>query len=548
MGRSPTTVGWNTGAGLAPAPFSGAGVGWVVLIGVLPLAELAFLTHRFDPSVLATRGGWLAHAVAASGDVVRAAVPLLAAAVLIGAARYRQLAPALHTALASPRRPWGALAGHLAGFAAVVWLGDTVFGDGEPTTGPLLAWIAAGAFAAVCWLVALLPGIARSGRAPLVAAAAAAGVGLLGAGAAAVTRDWWQPLGRSTVWTVYGLLVGLGYEVGAEPERFLVGTPRFVVEITPYCSGYQGIGLMWVFLGAYLALFRERLRFPRALWLLPIGTALAWILNAVRIAALVAIGHAGHEEIAVQGFHYHAGTLLFCATALGLGAWAMSSRAFGRTVAAPVGRADRATAAYVLPLVTLLATSLVTGAASSGGVDALYGVRVVTAAAVLWWYRRELAGAGWRCSWNGVGIGVVAFAVWVALAGTGADGDLGTVLARHDVAWRLPWIGFRTLGAVVIVPIVEELAFRGYLARRLTGAEFTAVPLERVTWPALAASSVLFGLMHRDVVAGAAVGILYGWAARRRGRLGDAVLAHGITNALLVAAVLLAGHLPFSGR
>jgi membrane protease YdiL (CAAX protease family) len=39
--------------------------------------------------------------------------------------------------------------------------------------------------------------------------------------------------------------------------------------------------------------------------------------------------------------------------------------------------------------------------------------------------------------------------------------------------------------------------------------------------------------MHHDVVAGAAVGILYGLAARRRGRLGDAVLAHAVTNALL---------------
>jgi membrane protease YdiL (CAAX protease family) len=39
--------------------------------------------------------------------------------------------------------------------------------------------------------------------------------------------------------------------------------------------------------------------------------------------------------------------------------------------------------------------------------------------------------------------------------------------------------------------------------------------------------------MHHDVLAGAAVGLLYSLAARRRGQLGDAVLAHGVTNALL---------------
>ena len=39
--------------------------------------------------------------------------------------------------------------------------------------------------------------------------------------------------------------------------------------------------------------------------------------------------------------------------------------------------------------------------------------------------------------------------------------------------------------------------------------------------------------MHHDVAAGAAVGVLCGLAARRRGQLGDAVLAHAVTDALL---------------
>jgi CAAX prenyl protease-like protein len=93
----------------------------------------------------------------------------------------------------------------------------------------------------------------------------------------------------------------------------------------------------------------------------------------------------------------------------------------------------------------------------------------------------------------------------------------------------------------VVVPLVEELAFRGYLARRLTAADFASVPLDRVTWPALLAAAAVFGLMHHDVVAGAAVGVLYGVAARHRGQLGDAVTAHAVTNALLAAMALHAG-------
>src|SRR5207244_3140951 len=97
-------------------------VAWLVVLGALPLAELALLSSRFDASVLAARGGWLAHVVGASGDLVRAALPLLAAALLVGAARLPVVRPALLGAFVSARRPWAALLAHLACFGALVVL------------------------------------------------------------------------------------------------------------------------------------------------------------------------------------------------------------------------------------------------------------------------------------------------------------------------------------------------------------------------------------------------------------------------------------------
>jgi len=47
----------------------------------------------------------------------------------------------------------------------------------------------------------------------------------------------------------------------------VVGTDSFAVEIAWQCSGYEGIGLVWAFLGAYIWFFRRQLRFPQA-WLL----------------------------------------------------------------------------------------------------------------------------------------------------------------------------------------------------------------------------------------------------------------------------------------
>jgi membrane protease YdiL (CAAX protease family) len=56
------------------------------------------------------------------------------------------------------------------------------------------------------------------------------------------------------------------------------------------------------------------------------------------------------------------------------------------------------------------------------------------------------------------------------------------------------------------------------------------------------ASSLLFGALPGERwFAGTLAGALYAWAMIRRGSVGDAVLAHSITNALLAAFVLYFG-------
>jgi len=99
---------------------------------------------------------------------------------------------------------------------------------------------------------------------------------------------------------------------------------------------------------------------------------------------------------------------------------------------------------------------------------------------------------------------------------------------------------------VVTVPIVEELAFRGYLMRRLSAAEFEKVALPSVTWLAVLSSSLVFGVMHGERwVAGTLAGICYGVLTKRAGRIGEAFLAHAVTNALLAAAVILKGNFQY---
>ena len=64
-------------------------------------------------------------------------------------------------------------------------------------------------------------------------------------------------------------------------------------------------GIVW------LLLFRKESRFPQALVLIPAGVVLIYLLNAARIAALILIGDAGAERIALGGFHSQAGWIAF---------------------------------------------------------------------------------------------------------------------------------------------------------------------------------------------------------------------------------------------
>ena len=101
---------------------------------------------------------------------------------------------------------------------------------------------------------------------------------------------------------------------------------------------------------------------------------------------------------------------------------------------------------------------------------------------------------------------------------------------------------FRSLRATVLVPIMEELFWRGWLMRWLIKPDFERVPLG--TWSAEAfwITAVLFGVEHGpfwDV--GLAAGIIYNWWMLRTRSLGDLILAHAVTNGLLCWYVIAYG-------
>ncbi len=202
------------------------------------------------------------------------------------------------------------------------------------------------------------------------------------------------------------------------------------------------------------------------------------------------------------------------------------------------------TVAALAPLFSIVAVTMITGAFTVG-FDAYYPLRVLAAAGALYYFRGAYAELRRIPSWQSVAVGVGTFAVWMALEPfnrvDGANTSLAAELAQLPNAGAAAWLAFRVVGTVITGPIAEELAFRGYLIRRLVDSDFTTVRPGRFTWLSFVVSSMLFGALHGRWLAGTLAGMAYALTLYRRGEIVDAIVAHATTNALIAGLVLATG-------
>jgi exosortase E/protease (VPEID-CTERM system) len=303
------------------------------------------------------------------------------------------------------------------------------------------------------------------------------------------------------------------------------------------------MALILLFGVAWLSFFRREYVFPQALLILPAGLLAMFILNAVRITGLILIGTAGRERVALGGFHSEAGWISFNVLALVFAAasgrlpWVGASRTENPRTAA-LWR-ENVVAAYLLPFLAILASSMVSRAISAD-FEWLYPLRFIAVLVVLWVFRCTYKRLDWTFGWVAPTIGAFVFLIWIALtADSTGQHHMPFALASASALGRITWISIRVAAAVVTCPIAEELAFRGYLIRRFVKREFELVSSNNVTLIGLLLSSVAFGAFHgRYWFPGTLAGLLYGLALARKGKIGDAVAAHATTNALLAAYIL----------
>lgn len=169
----------------------------------------------------------------------------------------------------------------------------------------------------------------------------------------------------------------------------------------------------------------------------------------------------------------------------------------------------------------------------------IYPAQTIICGALLIWFWREYDfGAVRRVLFTCAGA-LVVFALWIApqaLLGfaprlDGFNPDLFS--GQTGVYWAT--ILFRFLRLVVVVPLVEEIFWRGFLLRYFINDKFWAVPMGAFSWTSFAAVTVGFGVAHSraDWIGAFLASALYNWVAYRTKSLGSCVLAHAITNLLL---------------
>jgi CAAX prenyl protease-like protein len=155
-----------------------------------------------------------------------------------------------------------------------------------------------------------------------------------------------------------------------------------------------------------------------------------------------------------------------------------------------------------------------------------------------------------------IALGIAVFALWVSpdllipgwrshwLFQNGVTGRITTSIPPRELTPLM--LALRLMRASLLVPVLEELFWRGWLPRWLQDSRFYRVPLGQYSAFAFCATAILFALEHGPYwEVGLMCGIIYNWWMRRTRSLGDLMLTHATTNLALSIYIIVSGRWSF---
>ena len=204
--------------------------------------------------------------------------------------------------------------------------------------------------------------------------------------------------------------------------------------------------------------------------------------------------------------------------------------------------------AYVSPFVLFMAgLALVSAVASfapeQGGPLWLsdpkywvYPLQTVACGTLLLWFWKTYDWGTSRHALTAIATGLVVLAIWISpqwLFGAAArtDGFNPDTFAISPALWWATVV-LRFVRLVIIVPLLEEIFWRGFLLRYLIKEDFARVAFGTFSWFSFGVVTVMFGLAHwgPDFLPALLTGAIYNLVAIRTKSLAACVLAHTVTN------------------
>ena len=191
----------------------------------------------------------------------------------------------------------------------------------------------------------------------------------------------------------------------------------------------------------------------------------------------------------------------------------------------------------------------------------IFPTQTAICALMLYRWRSHITFGPWRGMVLAVIAGVISLLAWVwvmpqfcewlaALFGKTIDPRVvgfDPAFFGKDGAHYWTNVTIRMLRMVIIVPLVEEIFWRGFLLRFFIKDEFHTVPFGEFTWKSFGLVSVLFCFEHQmaDWPGALITSVLYNVVAYRTRSLAACVVAHAVTNLGLGIYILKTGQFGF---
>lgn len=184
----------------------------------------------------------------------------------------------------------------------------------------------------------------------------------------------------------------------------------------------------------------------------------------------------------------------------------------------------------------------------------LYPVKALVVAYLLYRYRKKYSELNLKDLANlpatlaVCGTGLLVFFLWIQMDWTVGvagrpQGFNPTLLPGRELQIVMTMI--RVGGAVLLVPLMEELFWRSFLIRYIIDKDFEQVRIGTFTWGSFLFTVVLFGAEHNYIYAGIMAGVVYNLVLYKTRSLAQCVLAHAVTNLALAIYVVFTGKWQF---